>query len=162
MNDIADEAGVVRQTLYLSFSSKNAVLRAAIRHHANEIADRIATDWQGIDTLSEKLDAFLSHSVIEPFRAVRHTPDFEDLASGFNAEGREEIEQANERLAALLATALSPHAIALGTISQTPERFAEFVQLSAHRLKYGARDEAHLRELLGALKAATLAVSGVK
>lgn len=156
MQDIAEEAGIVRQTLYLTFPSKNAVLRAAIRHHAEHVIALIKSDWADLERLSDKLDAYFAHSVIEPFQFVRAAPDFEDLASGFNDEGKAEIVNANTQFANLLAGALMPFKHNLADAGQTPAGFADFIQLAAHHLKYSARDETHLSDLITSLKAAIL------
>lgn len=160
MNDIALEAGVVRQTLYLSFRSKNEVLRAAIGHYADRIVDQIELDWRDASSLSDKLSIFFQHSVIEPYDALCANPDFEDLSRGYNDQGRVEVGRANRKLAALLQTALTPFADQLAESGQTVEDFADFAQLAAHDLKYSAKDAGHLSALIGSLKAAILRITG--
>jgi len=159
MNDIATEAGIVRQTLYLSFPSKNAVLRAAIRHHAQSIIKQIERGWEGQQYLSEKLDTYFECSVLQPFQALRNDPDAEDLATGFNEEGRAEIAEANERFSKLIEEALLAHDGAITAQGQTVAGFAEFIHTTAHHLKYAARDTKHLNQLIGSLRTAVLHIA---
>lgn len=156
MDDIAEEAGLVRQTLYLSFRSKNDLLRAAIRLYADKTLQAIEREFETLGSLSEKLDAYASHAVISPFQELRATPDLQDLAGGFNEVGRQEITAAHSRFFALLERALAPYASALANAKRSPGEVAEFLHLASHHLKYSARDESHLRTLIGTLNAAVL------
>lgn len=160
MNDIAEAAGVVRQTLYLSFPSKNAVLRASIRHYTDGIIAQIENDWRTGDILSDKLAAYLKHSVVDPYRTISTAPDVEDLATGFNSEGRAEIAEANNRFTVLLAEAFQPFGKSLAESQLTPASFADFFHLTAHHLKYTARSEEHLQQLIEALRASALRLAG--
>lgn len=67
-----------------------------------------------------------------------------------------EIINANTQFAKLLAGALMPFKHNLADAGQTPAGFADFIQLGAHHLKYSARDETHLFDLITSLKAAIL------
>ena len=51
MNDIAGEAGIVRQTLYNVFQNKEDVLRATIRYVTETSINEIRAGWQRVTAL---------------------------------------------------------------------------------------------------------------
>lgn len=158
MSDIASEADLVRQTLYLSYKSKDAVLCAVIDHVCEQIIAETKENWKTAETLAEKLDIFFENSVISIYRMISQSPDFEDLSSGFGKAGKEAAERANRQKSALLVTILAPHEKALDEVGETPATYAEFIQTTAVHIKHTARDETHLLRLINALKTSILSV----
>ncbi|MEM7300449.1 MAG: TetR/AcrR family transcriptional regulator [Pseudomonadota bacterium] len=155
MSDIASEAGVSRQTLYASYSCKEQIMTACLRHMADEKHATIQCEWKNVTTLSEKLDIFFQYCVVEPFNMLKAMPDSEDLYSGFNAAAMAELERANQEKKGLLETLFSDAAIAGQKVSTSD--LAEMTVRASGSFKYEVGDEEHLKRLLDALKTSVLA-----
>ena len=159
MNDVAEEAGLVRQTLYTVFPSKDALLCGVIRYWGETIIAETREGWKTAGTLDEKLEIFFEHGIRQPYRIIRAAPDADEVMKGANPVGEAEVERLNQKKAALLAEALAPFKDALERRGQSVENYAEFVQHALVNLKHVARDEAQLDRQLAALKASILAVT---
>ncbi len=158
MSDIAQEAGIVRQTLYNAFPSKDAVLCAVIRHVADDSIVRTRDGWAAASSFEDRLDVFFRILVEEVFEMLHKAPDYEDLASGFNETGREEVDRADRLKAALLAELFDPYEHALNAVGQSVADYADFVHRAAAHMKHTARDQAELSRLVASLKASIRAV----
>ena len=156
MNDIADEAGVARQTLYTIFASKDEVLRGTIRHVCKTAITAVEADWHESSTLGDKLDSLFEHMVIAPYKLTHSSPEADDIVSGFNAAAKTELTGAYEKYRALVERALAPHTDALTARGLRVKSFADFVERSARGFKRDAKNLQHLRALLGDLKAVVL------
>ena len=64
MSDVAQEAGISRQTLYAVFSSKDELLRAIIRQLSNRKVAGIEADFERTSDLGERLDSVILHMAI--------------------------------------------------------------------------------------------------
>ena len=60
MGDIAEKAGVSRQTLYATYANKEEVLKAAICHAARKTMADIEADWKNCTTIAENSTSFLN------------------------------------------------------------------------------------------------------
>jgi len=160
MNDIANAAEISRQTLYNSFANKDEVLRAAVRQGCERSVTDIRQDWQQAAGLGEKLDAFFQHTVIFYYDFIHSAPDADDIVSGFNTAGKDELEKAQDRYKSLLEEVLSPYETTISNAGMTVSQLAEIVCVSSVGYKYKARSKAHLEELLRSLKIMTLTLAG--
>ena len=68
-NEIAEEAGVARQTLYNLFANKDDFLRATIRLHADHCIAAIEARCAGLCNLGDKLDVVFDRLVVVPWGA---------------------------------------------------------------------------------------------
>ena len=160
MGDIASEAGISRQTLYASYSSKEEVLAAAVRYMTDNTHEALTTDWQTDETISDKLDTFFQHCVIDYYDILSAMPDSEDLITGYNTVGMAEQERAYDRKKDMLADLLSPYEARLAANGLTPAQFADFIVTASANLKYTAKSRDHLLNLLASLKRSSLALIG--
>lgn len=156
MNDIAGEAGIVRQTLYNAFANKDEVLRAAIRLHTDRSVAAIKAGSAEATDLGDTLDILFEHMVVRPYELINATPHADDIVSGFNDAAREEIAVAGERYRALIESLLVSHAKEIRALGLTTHQLADFVQRSAVGCKHDARNKKHLLELLASLKVLVL------
>ena len=152
MGDIAEEAGISRQTLYKSFGNKNEILRAHIRDYTDNAVREMEDGLAEIDGLGPSLDLIFQKMTIAGFDMVRASPNTEDLIEGVNDSARKELEIAATRFQAVITGTLSPHAQALSQSDLSPEQLAEFIQRSARAAKSYARDRQHLQRQLHTLK----------
>ena len=79
MNDIAAEAGLVRQTLYTAYSSKNEVLRATIKYFSDKYWAAIEEEWKSSETLGEMLDIYFKHAIVSSFTVINASPGAGDM-----------------------------------------------------------------------------------
>ena len=109
MNDIAGEAGIVRQTLYNAYANKEELLRATIRWFADQTLAAIEADGARAATLGETLDIVFEHVAVRPFDLLDATPHAEDIIGGFNEAARDELATAGERTRMAIEDLLAPY-----------------------------------------------------
>ncbi len=158
MGEIAAQAGVSRQTLYASFASKEEIMAAAMQYAIDKTLAEIKRDWQGADTVADKLDIYFQHAVITYFELIRNMPDASDLIAGTDAATIEERQKGEARKCQALAALFGPYEAVLARSGMTGGDLADFVQNSSTNFKYIARDRAHLDRLLASLKSAVLSL----
>ena len=160
MGEIAEQAGVSRQTLYASYANKEEILAAAMRHAMDKTVTAIEADWATIEDIGDKLDVYFHHAVIVYFELIRSMPDANDLIAGIGDAAIAERERGEEAKRAALATLFEPYESALEASGTSSADLADFVQTSTAGFKYTATDLNHMRRLLGALKSAALSLLG--
>ncbi len=159
MNDIADEAGISRQTLYKAFANKDAVLQATIRSLADKVVLDIEAGLEKAQGLGEQLDVIFKHVVIEHFDFLKSSPNAEDIIAGVSASSQEELEAGAQRNTEIIARVLQPYSVELGQSGLTVDQYADFIQRTATAAKYHARNRKHLNALLAALHVSVLKVA---
>ena len=156
MADIAVEAGIARQTLYNVYANKDEVLRGTIRYLTDTGIAAVHADWAKAEGLEARLDAVFRTMVLEPYELLKSLPDADDVVSGFNAAGQDELARGREEYRKLIAELLAPHEKAIRAAGLEAAQLSDFVQRAAHGFKYDARDMAHLRQMLQSLKVLVL------
>lgn len=156
MGDIADQAGISRQTLYASYKNKEEILAATIRYSTDKTIEEVEKAWSVQVKLSEKIDVFFEMAIIFYFKAMADMPDWKDIISGHNNIGPEEKRAAEDRKADLLTSLFVEYDEPLKKNGSNAKDYAEFFASSASNFKYIAQDEAQLRRLLSSLKSSTL------
>jgi AcrR family transcriptional regulator len=159
MNDIAAQAGIVRQTLYKVYSSKDEVLCAAIRYFSEKSLKAIKQDWQEVENLGDKLDIYFNHAIYASYANVKASPDAADMIDGYNAAGKAEIQSVQEQKKHALAAILAPYEDTISEAGLTVDQYADFILLASIGLRDAAQNEQQLRSLLGALKANILSLT---
>ncbi|MDV7143876.1 TetR/AcrR family transcriptional regulator [Tropicimonas sp. TH_r6] len=161
MNDISQEAGISRQTLYNAYSNKDAVLCALIRDHAEQAHVEILAGLETTTELGAQLDLVFDRVVVSAYDLLMEAPNSADLVEGFNSISQAEIDAAYAQVRTLLAQLLAPHKAAIGENGLGVQQLADFVQRMAKAAKTTASNRAHLLDLLQTLKIATLKLAGV-
>lgn len=158
MNDIAEEAGLARQTLYKSYANKDAILCATIRVQSGLSRQSLLAAWEKAEGVAAKIEVFLTLGILASFDVIKASPHAMELADGFSDAGRVEIAKVQHQIAADLAAQLAPAADALHAHSSTPERYATFLQKAALGLRDAADTRPQLQEMLADLQASALAL----
>ena len=159
MNDIAGEAGIVRQTLYNVYRNKDDVLRAVIQWHVEDSLTAIERESAGAAGLGDKLDILFEHMIIKPFEQLNASPHADDIISGINEAAREEIRGASESYRRAIEGFLAPFREQIVEAGMTPAQLADLIQTSAAAFKHEAGSRKRLLELLSSLKALVLSVT---
>ncbi|CUH85910.1 Fatty acid metabolism regulator protein [Thalassovita mediterranea] len=147
MKDIADEAGVARQTVYNAFHNKDELLCDLIRHAGGQMEQQTRADWQRLPTLKERLEVFYEHALLIGFRTLR--AEGASVEDSLSAAGHVAIAEVDQIKDALLRDLFADHAEALARQGCTVDQMADWVRYTCVGYKHQARDEAHLMALLG-------------
>lgn len=159
MSDIAEEAGVARQTVYNAFGSKEDILRAVVRQTGKESLDAVLAEWSRDLTLDEKLAAFQRLGPQAWYETMQSTPDFGELVDGINRTAAAEHAEIEVRWIAEIEALLSAHMTAPAG-SPEPREIAAFFFSASKNAKYGVKDAAELRKRLDTIRDAALALVG--
>ena len=159
MNDIAEEAGVARQTLYNLFDSKDDLLRATVRQYADNALASIEAECAELSDLSEKLDVVFYRLVVVPWERIHATPHGDEILTGFRNAAREEVASAEVRYAAVLEAMLAPLPDRLSTTGLSAKQICDLMMVSWYGIRHKARDREHLLALLASLKAIILSAA---
>ena len=162
MADIAEAAGVSRQTVYAAFGDKDGIIVACIRQISDESLATIRARLAGCAALSEQLGVYFEETVVKSFEMLLEAGDPEDLISGHNKAGKAAIKEAHSRQVALVAELLEPYANAIVSTGQTTDQLAKFVVTVAMALKYGPEDRGELDQLLRTLRSSVIALAESK
>lgn len=161
MNDIAQEAGIARQTLYNAFPNKDEVVRAGISYTAAQSIAQINRAVDDGKSLSDIVDAYVLKMTIEPFELLHTNPNAEDIVDGINTVSKEALDQTIRDFVGVAKKFLTPYEMAFAKSGKSVDEIAEFLQVSAYGAKKIARDRQHLDIVLSVIKTATLQLAGL-
>ena len=159
MNDIAAEAGLVRQTLYNVFANKEEILRAAIRLHSQRALAAIKQDCDTTPDLGDRLDIAFRHLIAEPFRIIQESPHADEILTGFRAAALQELKVADQHYRDMLKAVLEPYVENLGTAGITLDALADLILKCWYGFKLKADKVAQLWALQASLKILVLSVA---
>lgn len=160
MSDVAEEAGISRQTLYKAFRSKDDILRTHIHAYTDNAIAEIEAGLAKTEGLGPRIDLILEKMVVAGFDMVRASPNAQDVIDGVNEAAKAELEITARRFQAVIVEILAPYADALNASGIPPEVLAEFVQQSARAAKGYARDRKHLLRQLHTIRQLCLLAAG--
>jgi len=160
MADVAEAAGVSRQTLYNKFPNKEEVLRAAVRHTADVGLELLRQKWAAEADLAVKIDSFFEVGPLAWYDTLIAAPDAADLMEGVNAYAADVMEDVTRDWIALLGELFAPSADALAGKGTDPVQFGDFLYAASTSAKYNATSRGQLEMRLQVLKIAVLATVG--
>ena len=159
MADVAEAAGVSRQTVYDIFGNKDELIVASIRQVTEEnlsnVRDRIAR----CRTLEERLNAYFDETVVKSFRLLQSSGDPEDLISGHNVAGKSAIEESHRHHEKVIADVLAPYEASITSHGESVAGLAHYLVTVVMSFKSTASDQRDLKNLLASLTAAVKAIS---
>ena len=155
MSDIADAAGVSRQTLYDQFGSKDDLVEAAISRNTDLVLARIEEQLKDRANLSDQLDIYLTETVVRTFARLRTSEDVEDLISGHSDAGRAAIAKSHQRHRKVVTSLLTPYQHEIEKTGQSTRQLAAFLVKSAMNLKH-CESKRELNAMLDSLKTSVL------
>lgn len=155
MTDIADAAGVSRQTLYDQFGSKDDLVEAAISRNTDLVLARISERLGEADNLAESLDVYLTETVVRTFERLQTSEDVEDLISGHSDAGRAAIRKSHQRHTKVMIDLLEPYGNQIESTGQSTKQVAAFLVRNAMSLKH-CENKRELNAMLDSLKTSIL------
>ncbi|MEM9059579.1 MAG: helix-turn-helix domain-containing protein [Pseudomonadota bacterium] len=156
MNDIAQEAGISRQTLYNAFSNKDDVLRGLIQVYNADAVAAIRRDYESAADLAEKLDVVFEHMIIRPHDLLNSSPHAQDLLQGMNSMAQDEIALQEAQFPIVIAEALAAHATALAEVRLTAEQIANMIFCASKGAKYHTRTRDEMLSVLATIRSTVL------
>lgn len=160
MADIAEEAGISRQTLYKTFSNKDDVMLAMMRHHFSEKAAAMAAGIAATDNVSTQIDVIVRAVVIAPREALSLSPHAAEIMDGIGKLSERELARAAEETRGIFKQVFAPYVTELEGKGMTPAGLASFAQLACKSIKGGATSKAEMLELIATFKAVVLTALG--
>jgi len=156
MAELAQGAGVSRQTLYDRFGDKDGIMAATIRHLSAgpmaELGEAFASDAP----LETKIDTFYQVAIWPAYDFIEQLPDAADFETGMGPASKEVIAEMAEGKRKLLAKMLTPH---LPKDGQPPDQVAFFIERSIDGAKKSVSSRAALAEFMAVLKASILSLA---
>ncbi len=160
VSDIAQAAGVSRQTVYARFADKDAIISATIAFLGARSLALAREEWQQNKALPAQLDAYLRHCVIALFQQGHQAPGGWDSIIATQPEAHAAVRQLVRQRAEALETILTPYAARLAKAGQNPADLALFISTVGDSLKHSAQTEAELIRGLNTLTVSVLALTG--
>ena len=160
MADLADAAGVSRQTLYNKYPNKEQVLRAAIRHGTETGLAQTVELWKSAASFAEKLDIYFKVGPLNWYDMIIASPDSADLIEGVNTYAADEMACGTQLWIEAMTDILAPFEDVLAKQGIATADFADFIYTASASAKYNATSREQLLSRLATLRAATLATLG--
>tara|TARA_R110002050_G_scaffold55954_10_gene126009 strand:+ start:25895 stop:26536 length:642 start_codon:yes stop_codon:yes gene_type:complete len=160
MGDLAEQAGISRQTLYARYANKDEIMNAAMRLITDKVVGQVRAAWLEAGSISEKLDIFLDLAIVRFFEQIKQMPDSIDLLTGYGEGGPAAQHAAEAGKIDLLRGLFEPCKDKLVANGTSPQDLAEFFYQGSASFKFTAGDLEHLKALLATLKRTTLLMLG--
>ena len=155
MADLAEAAGVSRQTLYNTYSNKEEVMQDAIRL-ASEIAlKELRAAWDQDQNLSEKLESFFRIGPLAWYDLIRSTPDAVDM---FNTMDQAQLDEKTKLWTGALAELLEGHLSKSGKTGLNAADLADFVYSTSSAAKTSPESRDRILVRLQTLKKSVVAL----
>ncbi len=156
MGDIAEEAGLSRQTLYNAFSSKEEIMCLVVRVAGEETQSAVEQAWASSKTLDDKLEHFHDLVPVKWYVELYKAPDWAELIEGMHKAARHEVDAIDKRWKSSLCDMVQDM-----MPDQTQDDVFDVVDFfynASLNAKHGATDVDHLRRRLATIRKATLAL----
>ena len=159
MNDIAERAGVSRQTVYNSFGNKDDIYREAILHMGNLWEAKARQKLERASNLSEQLDAIFEVFAMDAFKfSHSNKKDAEDMFEDAEIIAQDALKSFHAIARGLYEELFQPFTKTIQRKGMTAEILAEQVETACRSYKKEARSLNHLKDLLRVQKALLLSV----
>ena len=160
MSDVAEAAGISRQTLYTHFKNKDDLFLATMNAAYEQSLSDLQTAWTKAETLADIIDAYYEIAVYKPFEIMLEHPDLRDILAGATNETAHMAKKVEAEKAALVGEQITPYATQLATIGSSPLAIGEYLVRTSSQLKYSTNDMDELKRFLVTLKSAVLMMAG--
>ena len=162
MNDVAEDAGLARKTIYVAFENKENLLAEMVRYIARKQLTRVAEAWQNCTTQAEKLKAYTQIVVLEPFDALQAADDPQEMVNIHGEAGRAAYLDVREIHIAMWKAQLTGYEGSLERAGTTPTRLARFIVTTNQNLKRSETNRERLVEQLEDLHLAVLTLTNAR
>jgi len=159
MNEIAEAAGISRPGLYLHFSSKEEVFRAAILQFADGRIEEITKGLPSRKTIDEKVRYAFEIWAVQSFDLTRKSPEAKEISDSSYEFAREALDESYAKFESVLASILKGQAKSSGNKKAlSAEKTAHILTSAVRGFKLVAKSAIELRQLIKDLLGFILAV----
>jgi TetR/AcrR family transcriptional regulator of autoinduction and epiphytic fitness len=149
MNEIAEAAGISRPGLYLYFSSKEEVFRAAILQFADGLIEEITKGLRSQKTIEEKIRYAFEVWTVQRFDLTLNSPEAKEISDSSYKFAQEALDQSYEKLESVLASILKAQVKYGGNKKAlSAERMAHILTSGVRGFKLVAKSTTDLRKLI--------------
>lgn len=152
MQDVADAAGVSRQTLYNYVATKDELLKLVARHYFADAIHQCETELAQAKNLSDAFDSLINNFVCAPWHMIKSIPEAEEFEATSNDIIGDEIQKANSQKAALVEKTIIEHLEKTKRALCKPDEIAAFFCATAAGIKSNAQSEDELNMLCAVFK----------
>ncbi len=155
MGDIAEQAGLVRQTLYTVYKNKDEILRATILHVAERSLEELQNDWSEQDHLTDHLESYYQRAIYPSYAVISASPEARDMVGGYNEVGQQAVEEAQDSKIQAWVDVLTAKAVS------EPDILARYIVLGSLGLRDLAGSKEDLEVLLAVHKRAVVELAAL-
>lgn len=146
MQDVADRAGISRQTLYNRVPNKDAMLRLVVQYYFDDSLKRCEAALSQCTTLDKTLSCFITHFTKEPWQMINAMPEAEEIEKAATSLVTEEMALATRQKEMLIAATLA-NLLGDNISKSEAAHIAAFFCATATGIKNAATSEAELTNL---------------
>lgn len=152
MQDVADAAGVSRQTLYNYVATKDDLLKLVAHHYFADAIHLCEEELAQATDISDAFDSLINNFVRAPWHVIKSIPEAEEFEATSNDIIGDEIQKANIQKATLVEKTLINYLKKdQGTLCK-PSEIAAFFCATAFGIKSNAQSEDELNLLCAVFK----------
>jgi AcrR family transcriptional regulator len=157
MDDIAQQVGLSRPTLYLTFPNKDAIFRAVVETGFDRLLTEIESGLPAQGTLAEQLLHVFEIWSVQPFELVATSPAADELMTDSFGFAGDIFDRGAQRLAEVLTRLLRAVATDPDALDPPAPARARVLLAAAHGFKSMAHDTEDMRQLIRDLVSMTIA-----
>ena len=159
MSDVAEAAGVSRQTLYNVFPKREALLVEVVRHHFFSKWATIDAALAGAEGRSGRFDVLLNTLVIETWHSIQAMPHADELELEMATTIKQELAAIHAAARDRFCSFLEPYDATLNARGMTARGLGDLLHHSIMGLKLSSLGEAEIRNSTAAMHACLMAVT---
>jgi AcrR family transcriptional regulator len=148
MDDIAQQAGMSRPALYLTFPNKEAIFRDVVDMGHLGVFRDIESGLAQADSLAAKLEHVFEIWSVRSYEMVARSPAAGELMSDSFSFAKDVFDRAAERLAAIIADIIRAAVEQPDAVRPSAEARARIMIAAAHGFKSAAKDTHDMRALI--------------
>jgi AcrR family transcriptional regulator len=159
MGDVAEAAGVSRQTVYNVFPNREALLIAVVRHHFNSKWAAIhAADSAGKDR-KERFEILLDRLVVESWTSMQAMPHADELELEISTTIKHEIADIHAEAKRHLCEFLLPYEQPLKQRNMTPRGLGDMLHHAIVGLKLSTTTREEIESATATMLSCLMAVT---
>ena len=159
MNDIAEAAGVSRQTVYNIFPNREALLTGVVRFHFNSKWDAILARCSSDQDRKTRFSILLDEIVIESWKSMQTMPHADELELELATTIKEELADIHVEARRNLCEFLLPYEAALESRGITAKGMGEMLHHSIMGLKLSTTTSEEIESATATMLACLMAVT---